>query len=109
MSLYLESIVMMFIGAFLLMVLQIRENQEVIQRLLTENKRMKKSFLEIISNRKMIKVPYYNIIFIESLSDYIKVNTIESEIVNKEKISKVYDRLPDIFLRIHRSFIIKKE
>ncbi|MBX2844528.1 MAG: LytTR family transcriptional regulator [Flammeovirgaceae bacterium] len=100
---------MMFIGAFLLMVLQIRENQEVIQRLLTENKRMKKSFLEIISNRKMIKVPYYNIIFIESLSDYIKVNTIESEIVNKEKISKVYDRLPDIFLRIHRSFIIKKE
>ena len=100
---------MVFIGAFMLMVLQVKENQKVIKNLLIENEKMKKSFLEIMSNRKMIKIPYNDIIFIESLSDYIRINTTDGNMVSKEQISKVYDRLPDIFLRIHRSFIINKE
>ena len=62
-----------------------------------------------MSNRKTVKIPYDEIIYIESLSDYIKVITINTEIVSKEKISRLADRLPDIFLRIHRSFIINRE
>ncbi|MFO8022059.1 MAG: LytTR family DNA-binding domain-containing protein, partial [Perlabentimonas sp.] len=73
------------------------------------NERMKKSFLEIMSNRKMIKIPYDDIVFIESLSDYVKVNTINGQFMSKEKISSVYEKLPSVFLRIHRSFIINKD
>lgn len=100
---------LVFIGSFLLMINQIQENKSTINQLLNENKKMRKSFLEITSNRKLVKIPYDEIIFIESLSDYIKVNTINEEFISKEKISKLNSRLPDIFIRIHRSFIINKE
>lgn len=100
---------LVIMGSFLLMVNQINENRRVIQQLLEDKKRMKKSFLEIISNRKITKIPYEDIVYIESLSDYIKVITLTDQIVSKEKISNLSARLPEIFLRIHRSFIINTE
>lgn len=101
--------ILVLIGGLLLMVRQIKEHRMVIQQLLDENKKMKKPFLEIMSNRKITKIPYSDIVYIESLSDYIRVNTINEQIVSKEKISNLTSRLPDIFIRIHRSFIINKE
>lgn len=111
-EIYLLAVTMyllVFVGSFTLMMRQIIENRKVIQQLLDEKEKMKKSFLEIMSNRKITKIPYDNIIYIESLSDYIKVITIHDEIISKEKISRLYERLPDMFLRIHRSFIINTE
>lgn len=70
---------LVFIGSFLLMMNQINENKQVIQQLLDEKEKMKKSFLEIMSNRKITKIPYDDIIYVESLSDYIKVVTIKLE------------------------------
>jgi len=100
---------LVFIGSFLFMMSQITENRRMIQELLEEKEKMKKSFLEIVSNRKLTKIPYDEIIYIESLSDYIKVNTVENQILSKEKISNIASRLPDIFLRIHRSFIVNTD
>lgn len=100
---------LVFLGSFILMMHQIIENRQVIQQLLDEKEKMKKSFLEIMSNRKMIQIPYNDIVYIESLSDYIKVTTVNDEIISKEKISRLCERLPDMFLRIHRSFIINTE
>lgn len=100
---------LVFLGSFLLMARQIRENKQVIYQLLDEKEKMKKSFLEVMSDRKIAKIPYEDIIYIESRSDYIQINTINGQIVSKEKISKLYSRLPDMFLRIHRSFIINKD
>ncbi|HKL09715.1 MAG TPA: LytTR family DNA-binding domain-containing protein [Bacteroidales bacterium] len=100
---------LVFIGSFLLMMRQIVENRQVIQQLMEEKEKMKKSFLEILSNRKIAKIPYDEIVYIESLSDYIQVNTLSDQIMSKEKISHLASRLPDIFLRIHRSFIINTE
>ncbi|MHA7111385.1 LytR/AlgR family response regulator transcription factor [Sunxiuqinia elliptica] len=100
---------LVFVGSFLLMMSQIMENRQVIQQLLEEKEKMKKSFLEIMSNRKIAKIPYDDIVYIESLSDYIRIITVNDEIVSKEKISHLNSRLPDTFLRIHRSFIINTE
>jgi two-component system, LytTR family, response regulator LytT len=100
---------LVFIGAFLLMRNQISESRKVIQQLLDEKEKLKKSFLEIMSNRRIVKIPYNEIIYIESLSDYIKVTTINDEMMSKEKISRLCERLPDMFLRIHRSFIINTD
>lgn len=99
---------LVFTGSLLLMVRQIKENQQVIHQLMSEKAKREKSFLEITSNRKNVKIPYDDIIFIESLADYVKINTIDEPIISKEKISSIANRLPDIFLRIHRSFIINK-
>lgn len=100
---------LVFLGSIVLMARQIKEKQEKIKQLLAEQDKMKKAFLEVISNRKKVKIPYEDILYIESLSDYVKINTPSEEIVSKEKISSLETRLPDLFLRIHRSFIVNKE
>lgn len=100
---------LVLVGGFLLMITQINENRQVIQQLVDEKEKMNKSFLEIMSNRKICKIPCEEIIYIESLSNYVKIITINKEISSKEKISRLSEKLPDSFLRIHRSFIINTD
>ena len=100
---------LVILGSILLMAKQIKENQQIILALQAERKKMQRSFLEITSNRKRVKVPYGDILYVESLADYIKIHTKEKAITSKEKISSISDRLPETFVRIHRSFIINKE
>lgn len=96
-----------FLSSFLLIVQQLSESHTAIKMLKEDKEKDEKSFLELISNRKSVRIPYSDILFIESLADYIKVNSIkDGEVISKEKISSLEKRLPGIFLRIHRSFII---
>jgi DNA-binding LytR/AlgR family response regulator len=65
------------------------------------------AYLYFRSDRKMHKVAMEDIIFIESLKDYIKVVTKTKTIVTKQSISSIEERLPrSLFIRIHRSFIV---
>jgi signal transduction histidine kinase len=100
---------LVLVGMLFLMVRQIRENRLEIQRLLSEKEKMQDPFLELMSNRKMVRIPYRDIVYIESMSDYVRVNTAKEQIVSKEKISNLATVLPDSFIRIHRSFIINKD
>ena len=64
-------------------------------------------FLYFRADRKMIKVFLDDILYIESLKDYIKVVTTDKVIVSKQSISSLDEILPkDSFLRVHRSYII---
>jgi DNA-binding LytR/AlgR family response regulator len=64
-------------------------------------------FLYFRADRKMIKVMLNDILFIESLKDYIKIVTTKGQLITKQSISSVEAMLPDDeFVRIHRSFII---
>jgi DNA-binding LytR/AlgR family response regulator len=58
------------------------------------------------ADRKNIKVNLADLLFIESLKDYIKVVTKDRTIVTKYSISALEESLPDSFIRIHRSFIV---
>lgn len=99
-----------FFGSFLLMVQQLFDRNRELEMLQTEKKKMEKPVLELVSNRKSVRVPYENIIYIESLADYIKVHTTDiKEITSKQKISTLEKRLPDLFIRIHRSFIVNRD
>ena len=66
---------LVFLGSLLLMARQIKEKQEIIRQLMLEKEKMETPVLEIMSNRKKTKIPYNDIIFIESLSDYIRICT----------------------------------
>jgi DNA-binding LytR/AlgR family response regulator len=58
-------------------------------------------------DKKMVKVNTQDILFIESVKDYVKVKTIDKEIITQQKISYLEESLPgNNFLRIHRSFIV---
>jgi DNA-binding LytR/AlgR family response regulator len=55
----------------------------------------------------MVKVMLDDILYIESMKDYIKVHTMQSVIITKQSISSVEAMLPDkLFVRTHRSFIV---
>lgn len=59
------------------------------------------------SDRKMIKVNLTDILYIESLKDYIKVVATSGTVITKQPISSVEESLPkEMFIRIHRSFIV---
>ncbi len=57
-------------------------------------------------DRKMIKVLFNDILYIESMKDYVKVITTADTIITKQSISSVEAMLPEkLFVRTHRSFI----
>ena len=63
--------------------------------------------LYIKSAHKNVKVNPDDILYLESLKDYVKIYTIETTITTKYKISDMETQLAiKGFLRIHRSFII---
>ena len=65
------------------------------------------NFMFVRADRRMIKVDFSSILYIESYSDYIKIHLENETIVTRETISAIEAKLPsDAFLRIHRSFII---
>ncbi len=74
----------------------------------TENKSFtNNNFIFVRVDRKMLKIDFDSILYIESLSDYIKIHTQEKTIVTRETITNIQTKLPTtLFLRIHRSFII---
>jgi DNA-binding LytR/AlgR family response regulator len=65
------------------------------------------AFLFLRADRKNLKIQLHEILFIESLKDYVKVVTNDRSIVSKQSISTIEENLPEeVFLRIHRSFIV---
>ncbi len=67
----------------------------------------KEVFLYLKVDRKMVKVNVKDILWIESLRDYIKVVLADKVLITKQKISMLEELLPeDEFVRIHRSFIV---
>ena len=65
------------------------------------------AFINLRAERKNIKIPLDQIMFIESLKDYIKVVTVTKNIITKQSISSVEELLSkNRFVRIHRSYIV---
>ena len=64
-------------------------------------------YINFRSDRKMIKVALADIVYIESIKDYIKVVTLTNTVITKQPISSVEEMLPAaLFIRIHRSYIV---
>ncbi|MHA7058926.1 LytR/AlgR family response regulator transcription factor [Aquimarina sp. M1] len=64
-------------------------------------------FIFVRSDRRMKKVDFSEIIYIESYNDYLKIHCNNETIVTRETISNIETKLPvQQFLRTHRSFII---
>ncbi len=64
-------------------------------------------FIFVRSDRKMVKVNFDEVNYIESLSDYIKIHLGNRIIITRETISNIDAKLPKArFLRVHRSYIV---
>ena len=66
----------------------------------------KSDFIFVRADRKMVKINFSEINYIESFSDYIKIYVADKTIVTRETITNIEAKLPQKdFLRIHRSYI----
>jgi len=64
-------------------------------------------FLYLRADRKMVKVLFNDILYIEGLRDYIRIFTTTKTIITKHLLASLEEMLPsDAFLRIHRSYIV---
>lgn len=64
-------------------------------------------YIFVRSDRRMIKIDFDAILYIESYSDYIKIHLNNETIVTRETISAIEAKLPsNNFIRIHRSYIV---
>lgn len=57
-------------------------------------------------NKKFIKIKFADILYIESIKDYIRIHLPNNNVVTKDAISSFEEKLPSEFLRTHRSFIV---
>ena len=65
------------------------------------------NFLYLKENKKMVKVYLKNILYLESIKDYVRVITVCKTVVTKQPLSYFESILSPVqFLRIHRSFIV---
>lgn len=65
------------------------------------------SFVYFRADRKMVKVMLQDLLYVESMKDYVKVVTTGGIIITKQSISSVEAMLPEKeFVRTHRSFIV---
>ena len=66
----------------------------------------KEAYIYLRADRKMVKVLLQDILYIESMKDYIKVFTTTGIVVTKQSITAMEAMLPEqAFIRTHRSFI----
>lgn len=71
-----------------------------------ENKALKKEFLYIHSDYKMIKIACEDIIFIEASNDYAKIHTASQSYLTLLSMKAIMEKLPkEQFSRVHRSYI----
>jgi len=99
-----------FVGSFLVMLQQLVERPKAIEQYQKEEEKRKNNYLELVSNRQLVRIPFDEITYIESLSDYIKVHSADGKsVTSKEKISVLVEKLPAGFIRIHRSFVVNMQ
>ncbi|MDY8135135.1 LytTR family DNA-binding domain-containing protein [Aquimarina sp. 2201CG5-10] len=62
-------------------------------------------FLKV--DKKLVKILLSDILFIESLKDYIRVSTLESTFMSHKSLTSISEELPsENFIRIHKSYAI---
>ena len=66
------------------------------------------SFAFFNVNKTMTRVIFSDVLYIESMREYISIHTATEKILTKMGISEVEDILGKGFLRIHRSFLVNQ-
>ncbi len=73
----------------------------------SENNGIIDDFIFLKADKKHHKINLSDILYFESLGDYVIAHTVNKKIVTKEKISNLAQTLsPGLFIQIHRSFIV---
>jgi DNA-binding LytR/AlgR family response regulator len=74
-----------------------------------ENKTDGEDFIFIKTDKQLVKILLDEILFVESLQNYIRIHTSRKSYLTLVPLKKVFDILPaDDFIQVHKSFVIAK-
>jgi two-component system response regulator LytT len=108
--LIITSYLFVLFRAVILLYNRALDSQKRIAELMKQDFAGKAEFLLVRADRTNTKIPLSIIEYIESMGDYVKIVTsAQGVVITKEKISKLAEKLPNTFLRIHRSFIVNSD
>jgi DNA-binding LytR/AlgR family response regulator len=72
-----------------------------------ENQNEEANFIFVKADKKLIKINYADIIYIEGLKDYVIIKMATSRVITLQTMKSLEEKLPSaIFKRIHRSYIV---
>lgn len=72
-----------------------------------DNLQEENEYLFLKVDRKFVKILISEILYIESLKDYVRVTTKSSSFISYQSLTSITEKLPsEKFIRIHRSFTI---
>lgn len=72
-----------------------------------DQSKMEDDFIYVKVDKMMEKIMLKEIIYVESLKNYVRIKTVAKELITYQTLSQMEEKLPaGQFLRIHRSFMI---
>lgn len=69
-------------------------------------KKVNTGSIYVYADKKNIKVFFEDIVYVESIKDYVRIHTSGKNLITKATITKYENILPKGFVRIHRSYIV---
>lgn len=75
---------------------------------LNSSKKSIQQSLYVRSEYSLVKIPFQEILFLETMDDYIKIHCVNKPtVLTLSSMSKIMEKLPEVeFIRVHRSFVV---
>lgn len=83
---------------------------KAVERFIENAKTSKKDdYIYVQANKKNIKILFDDILYIESIKDYIRIHLEKEKVMIKHGLSAFLEKLDSRFLRVHRSYIVNTD
>ncbi|WP_299120697.1 LytTR family DNA-binding domain-containing protein [uncultured Winogradskyella sp.] len=86
----------------------LNSENETIEVTLKDKNVIDKDYIYIRKDRKQIKIKFEDILYVESLKDYVKIHLLDEKHITKYSISAFQKQLDNRFIRVHRSYIVNQ-
>lgn len=87
--------------------LELQRKQDLSEAAQIDNEQSGPDYFFVKADKKMVKINFKDIIYVEGLKDYVIIRMDAQRIVTLQTMKSLEERLPsDQFLRIHRSYIV---
>lgn len=84
-----------------------KSTQKALERF-TVNDTKEDSFFFVKSSGQQHKINFDDILFVESIKDYVNIKTEKQEYIVLDTLKSLENQLPENFIRVHRSYILNK-
>ncbi len=84
----------------------VKKAKKLISQETIMQKAPEKEMLVIKSGYQVYQIPINEILFLEKEGNYITYTTVEQSVLARESIGEALNRLPESFIRVHKSYIV---